>query len=111
MASSITTISLPPKLRKRLDREAARQQRSRSFIVAEAIERYLDGREREAFTGARERTLREGLALSPAERVHLAEELWRDLARGRRPGSPWTVAFDTWDEYHQWRRQRSQTVG
>jgi predicted transcriptional regulator len=38
MASTITTISLPPALRKRLDREAARQRRSRSFVVAEAIE-------------------------------------------------------------------------
>ncbi|HEY7634337.1 MAG TPA: ribbon-helix-helix protein, CopG family [Gemmatimonadales bacterium] len=106
MASSITTISLSPKLRKRLDREAARQRRSRSFIVAEAIEQYLEGREQDGFSKGRERTLREGLALSPAERVRVAEELWWDFARGRKPPKPWTAAFDTWDEYQDWRRRR-----
>jgi hypothetical protein len=39
--------------------------------------------DREAFAEGRERTLREALALSPAERVALAESLWQELARGR----------------------------
>ena len=105
MASTITSISLPPALRKRLDHEAARQRRSRSFVVAEAVARYLDEADRRGFAEARERTLREALALSPAERVRLAEELWSELARGRRRVKPWTAAFDTFEEYERWRRR------
>jgi hypothetical protein len=41
---------------------------------------------------APERTLRDALALSPAERVALAESLWRELGlAGERP-VPWTAA-------------------
>jgi predicted transcriptional regulator len=111
MASTITTISLPPALRKRLDREAAHQRRSRSFVVAEAIERYLDEADRRGFEEGRERTLREALALSPVERVRLAEELWSELARGSRRVKPWTVGFDTFEEYEQWRRRRGPATG
>ena len=61
MASTITSISLPPALRRRLDHEAARQRRSRSFVVAEAVARYLDEADRRGFAEGRERTLREAL--------------------------------------------------
>lgn len=111
MASTITTISLPPVLRKRLDREAARQRRSRSFVVAEAVERYLDEADRRGFAEGRERTLREALALSPAERVGLAEELWAELARGSRLVEPWTAAFNTFEEYEQWRGRHRPAAG
>ena len=106
MASTITSVSLSPALRKRLDREAGRQRRSRSFVVAEALERYLDQADRRGFEEARERTLREALALSPSERVRLAEELWSELARGSRRVKPWTAAFDTFEDYERWRRRR-----
>jgi predicted transcriptional regulator len=111
MASTITTISLPTALRKRLDREAARQRRSRSFVVAEAIERYLDETDRRGFEEGRRRTLREALALSPAERVRLAEELWSELARGSRPGEPWTAVFGTFEEYEHWRSRGGPEAG
>jgi predicted transcriptional regulator len=111
MASTITTISLPPALRKRLDREAARQRRSRSFVVAEAVERYLDEADRRSFEEGRERTLREALALSPPERVRLAEELWSELARGSRRVKPWTAAFDTFEDYDRWRRRGGPPTG
>ena len=104
--ATILSISLPADLRKRLDAEAKRQQRSRSFVVGEAIRDYLAGRERDAFALGRERTLREGLALSPADRVRLSEELWQDLTRGRAPVAPWAVAFDTFDQYEEWRRRK-----
>jgi predicted transcriptional regulator len=89
------SISLPSDLRAGLDAEAGRQRRSRSFVVAEAVREYLDRREQRAFDQARDRTLREGLALSPAERLRLSEELWRELVRGREPAAGWTAAFDT----------------
>jgi predicted transcriptional regulator len=37
-----TTVTLPPSLRDRLDAEATRQDRSRSWITAAAIKEYLD---------------------------------------------------------------------
>ncbi len=104
-APVITSVSLPAALRKRLDREARRRQRTRSFVVAEAIESYLDRQQQAAFTEGRDRTLREALALSPAERVALSESLWRELAPRRDPAPPWSAAFDTFDEYERWRRQ------
>jgi len=102
---TILSVSLPGDVRAALDGEARRQRRSRSFVVAEAIRAYLTQRERDVFTAARDRTLREGLALTPAERVRLAEELWQDLTRGRKPTGPWTASFDTWDQYEAWRRR------
>jgi predicted transcriptional regulator len=106
--ATILSISLPADLRARLDAEAERQRRSRSFLVAEAVREYLGRRDRRSFGEARERTLREGLALSPAERLRLSEELWRELARGREVTVPWTAAFDTFDEYERWRRRGAQ---
>jgi predicted transcriptional regulator len=100
----ILSVSLPADLRSRLDAEAARQQRSRSFLVAESVREYLSRLDRRSFDEARERTLRDGLALSPAERLELSEELWRELTRGRRVTTPWTAGFETFDEYERWRR-------
>jgi len=102
---TILSVSLAGDVRAALDVEARRQRRSRSFVVAEAIRAYLDQRERDVFTAAREHTLREGLALTPADRIRLAEQLWQDLTRGRKPTEPWTASFDTFDQYETWRRR------
>ncbi|MFO7587363.1 MAG: ribbon-helix-helix protein, CopG family [Gemmatimonadota bacterium] len=104
--TTILSISVPADLRSALDSEAARQRRSRSFVVREAVREYLERRERDAFADARRRTLREGLALTPAGRLRLAEELWQELARGRRTTRPWTATFATFDDYERWRRER-----
>jgi len=103
--TTILSVSLPADLRSTLDAEAKRQRRSRSFVVAEAVRDYVARQERDAFTAARERTLREGLALAPAARVQLAEDLWQELARGRPPAQPWTATFDTFEDYERWRRE------
>jgi predicted transcriptional regulator len=103
--TTILSVSLPADLRSTLDAEAKRQRRSRSFVVAEAVRNYVARQERDAFAEARERTLREGLALAPSARLQLAEELWEEFARGRKPGQPWTATFNTFDEYDKWRRQ------
>ncbi|HEX5385280.1 MAG TPA: ribbon-helix-helix protein, CopG family [Gemmatimonadales bacterium] len=102
---NIFSVSLPPPVRALLDAEAERQQRSRSYIVSEAIREYTTRRQEEEFGAARDRTLREGLALTPAERVRLAEDLWRELTRGRKPGKAWTASFETFEDYEQWRRR------
>ena len=102
--STILSVSLPAELRRTLDAEAKRQQRSRSFVVAEAVRAYVAHQERAAFTAARDRTLREGLALAPVARLQLAEDLFQEFARGRKPDRPWTASFDTFEEYEAWRR-------
>ena len=107
--ATILSISLPADLRARLDAEAERRRRSRSFLVAEAVREYLSRLDRQDFDEARARTLREGLALSPAERLELSEDLWRELARGSRVTSPWTAAFETFDEYERWCRSGAGT--
>jgi predicted transcriptional regulator len=103
--ADILSVSLPPKLRAILNAEAKRQHRSRSFVVSEAIREYVTRRDQDAFTAARDQTLCEGLALSPAERVALAEDLWQEFARGQKPSQPWTASFNTFAEYEQWRRR------
>ena len=108
--TTILSVSLPADLRSTLDAEAKRQRRSRSFVVADAIREYVARQERDAFTAARDRTLREGLALAPAERLQLAEDLWQEFARGRKPGQPWTATFNTFEEYDRWRRQGGERV-
>ena len=102
------SISLPEDLCSRLDGEALRERRSRSFVVAEAVRAYLDRAAGRDFDEARDRTLRDGLALAPAARLQQAEELWAELARGRAPAGPWTASFDTFDQYERWRRSGGQ---
>jgi predicted transcriptional regulator len=102
--TTILSVSLPDDLRVQLDAEAKRQQRTRSFVVAEAVRAYLAGADRDAFTSARDRTLREALALSPADRVRLSESLWREFARHRPQTTGWTASFNTFAEYEEWRR-------
>ncbi len=108
--TTILSVSLPADLRSTLDVEAKRQRRSRSFVVAEAIRDYVARQERDAFTDARDRTVREGLALAPSERLRLAEDLWQEFARGHKPVKPWTASFSTFDEYDQWRSQGGERI-
>ncbi|HET9512514.1 MAG TPA: hypothetical protein VFO95_01195 [Gemmatimonadales bacterium] len=104
----IVSFSLPEHICAALAAEAGRMRRSRSFIVAEAVTQYLAGRQKDAFDAARDQTLREGLALPPAERVRLAEELWQEFERGHPLARPWTASFETIDEYDHWRRTARQ---
>lgn len=108
--ATIVSVSLTPELLGSLDAEAKRQRRSRSFVVSEAVREYLSRQDGDAFAAARDRSLKEGLALAPAERLVAAEELWQDLTRGRQPTNPWTAAFDTFEEYEEWRRRGGARV-
>ena len=108
--SDIISVSLPPDLRTVLDAEAGRQRRSRSFIVQEAIRAYVAQSSRETFAAGRDQTLQGGLALNPAERIRLAEELWEELSWGHKPTRGGTASFDTFDEYAQWRERRASNA-
>lgn len=58
--------------------------------------------ERAAFAAARDQTLLDGLALTPLERLQLAESLWWELVDTHPPRVPFTVAFASFDAYQQW---------
>jgi len=106
--SIILSVSLPAGLRDSLDAEAKRQQRSRSYVVSEAIREYLARRQQSAFAEGGSRTLREALATTAAERIQLSEELWRELEWGRRPARPRAASFDTFDAHERWQSRRSR---
>ena len=99
--ATILSVSIPAGLRRSLDAEAKRLERSRSFVVCEAIRTYLARQDRDAFTSARDRTLLESLALEPTERVQLAEQLWQELAGDSTPREPWTASFDSYGQYQK----------
>ena len=102
--TTILSISLPDDLRGPLDAMAARQRRSRSFVVSEAVRTYLAGQTDPEFDDARDESLREGLALSLAERVRLAESLADELTARPKRHKPFVIGFDTAAEYEEWRR-------
>ena len=101
---TILSMSIPDDLRGRLEAEARRQRRSRSFIVAEAVREYVERQTQRAFAEAREQTLRHGLALTPEARIRLSDNLWHELTRGRTPAAPWVATFGTFAEYEEWRQ-------
>src|SRR4051812_7750509 len=98
----IISFSLPDAARGALELEAKRQGRSRSAVAADAILEYAARQRDQAFQDASDRTLSQGLKLSPAERVQLSEQLWEEFARGRHPAKPWVASFDTFDDYNAW---------
>ncbi len=55
-----------------------------------------------AFAAARDQTLLDGLALTPAERLQLAESLWLDIVDALPPRAPFTMAFGSFDAYQRW---------
>jgi predicted DNA-binding protein len=105
-------ITLPPETLRAADELAARQNRSRSWIVAEAIRQYAAAQRVAASTEdavtrlgrSRMEQLRRDLSLSAEARVLESEEIavvGRPLAE---PESPRT--FATYDDYLAWRRER-----
>jgi predicted transcriptional regulator len=103
--SKIVSVSLPPETRDALDAEAKRQRRSRSWVVREAVAEYVAQRRDAAFAAAREHTRHADLSLTAEERVHLCDDLWRELTFGAETPRGDARSFDTFDQYHAWRRE------
>lgn len=131
------SITLPPEVLRQADQAAAREGRSRSWVIAEAVRRMAGGSggasgELAPAAGARavaetmvspyagmeeelaavaERRLRAMLALTPAERLARAEGLIR-LARAARPrgGRAQVVGFERFEDFWQW-KQAMQVAG
>lgn len=106
-------ITLPQEVLAAADREARRLDRSRSWIIAEAIRRFEQpAAVRETAWSpyatslaeqARTRHLRAQADLSPGECLQRAEELLQ-LAPPRR-GSPakQVIGFSHWDDFARWK--------
>ncbi|MEQ1691943.1 MAG: ribbon-helix-helix protein, CopG family [Gemmatimonas sp.] len=96
-------ITLPAADLAAADRLAKQQDRSRSWIVAEAIRRYADtvtdGVIQRDLGDARRAQLRRDLALTAEERVREAEETQRLAERVTAP-----TAFSSFDDFLAWQR-------
>jgi hypothetical protein len=104
-------ITLPKPDLAAADALARRCDRSRSWIVAEAIRQYVASQvavdERSGLGAARATQLRSDLTLTPEQRVREAEETLRLTASTRpdRPHEPLT--FASYDAFLDWKRRRA----
>jgi predicted transcriptional regulator len=101
-------IALPAGLLAETDSVARRLDRSRSWVVAEALRRYVADVERAARDGldaSRRHQLDRDLAMTAEQRVREAEAV---AVIGGQPGAPLEQPhrFATYDDFVQWRRAR-----
>ncbi len=113
------SITLPSGVLAAADREAKRLDRSRSWVVAEAVRRYVGApaavREAAAapygitapgLGSQRRAQLQADLALTPEQRVQEAEQTARDaeVARGRKRSAGRLLFFDRFQDYIDWKQ-------
>ncbi len=107
------SITLPRDVLQSADRRARALDRSRSWVIAEALRAYA-GRPAAAappaataaVAEARRQHLATDLARSPAERLRRTEDLTR-LARQRRPRRGTRrqiIGFDSYEDFHEWKQ-------
>ncbi len=116
MTLSRISITIPEELIVEADRKAAQLDRSRSWILVDALRQYLAPR----LEGVREPAvdylaglgpsrsaqLEADLRLTPEERVCEAERtLLVDEARGRPPARDRLLTFDRYEDYLEWQRR------
>lgn len=122
MALARISITLPRDVVAAADRRAAELDRSRSWVVVEALRAYLSRPaghnvsetaplpyEVRQVADARRRHLESDLSLPPAERLRRAEELGRLARRGRRGGTSrryQIIGFDSYEDFHEWKKGR-----
>ncbi|HKC41513.1 MAG TPA: ribbon-helix-helix protein, CopG family [Gemmatimonadales bacterium] len=117
MALKRISITLPKDVLDAADKRARALDRSRSWLIVEAVRAYLTApsrvRETEApayavqeVADARRRHLLTDLKRSPAERLRRAEDLAR-LARQARPQRGrrnQVIGFDSYEDFYEWKR-------
>jgi len=123
MAFTRISMTLPRDVLVAADRRARALDRSRSWLIVEAIRAYLATplaapagvREPDApaygvqeVAAARRRHLAADLKRSPAERLRRAEELVRVArqVRPRRGQRQQVIGFDTYEDFYEWKRAR-----
>lgn len=106
-------ITLPPETLRAADELAARNDRSRSWIIAEAIRQYATRlgvtpytveETVDAIGASRLEQLRRDAALSPTARVHESESISAVGEAPARPTAPRT--FSSYDAFQEWLGER-----
>src|SRR5437762_757317 len=124
MALTRISITLPRDVLAAADRRARALDRSRSWLIVEALRAYLATRAHSPSAGvhepdspvyavrevaeARRRHLAVDLKRSPAERLQRAEQLAR-LAREVRPRRgrrEQVIGFDSYEDFYEWKKAR-----
>ena len=128
------TITIAESLVREVDRLARQLDRSRSWVVSEAVRRYVREAGRRAHAGsavreadgrpygalsplpadaaaevaaARRRHLATEVALPPGERLRRAEELGRLARESQQRGHrAQIIGFETYEDYYAWKRAR-----
>jgi hypothetical protein len=107
------SVTLPPGLLQAADRVAARLDRPRSWVIAEALRRFTGAALPGAPAPAPREPGPEHLDRTPEERLRLAEAL---IAAARRSAPParraraQIVAFDTLDDFGAWKAARGRSA-
>lgn len=117
MATSRITITIPGQLVEAADRAAAELDRSRSWVLVEALKAYLAGGvgralARESPVGyvaglgpGRRAQLEADLALEPVERVRLSEDTARVAElRATATALHRVIGFERIEDFHRWER-------
>lgn len=102
------TVTVPSELLRAADRLARKLDRSRSWVVAEAVRRFVALPVAAAdpqVAAAGRRRLELDLSLSAEDRLRKADELLQ-LHRALRPRAPrqQVVGFDSQQDFHRWKR-------
>ena len=116
------TITIPKDVLETADRRARELDRSRSWILAEAVRRYGETTTehrsvvREPPTiayaasevaDARRRHLRAEAALPPGERLRRAEELGRMARQAQSRGQrEQVIGFESYEDFYEWKKHR-----
>ena len=93
-------ITLPPETLAAADRLAKAADRSRSWVIAEAVRRYASAGLGPSRTGQ----LQHDLRLTPEQRVREAEETLRVTELRHAPQRDRLLAFDRYEDFLDWKR-------
>jgi len=119
MRSIRVTCTVPADVLRAADRAAGRLDRSRSWVVTEALRRLVAAPEaggaapprepapelRRAFRAAEQARVARDMALTPAERVRVSEQIAKMAPAGRRRAERGRIRqFDTYEDYLDWKR-------
>lgn len=101
------SLTIPPDLLRRADRIAKAEGRSRSWVLSDAMRRMAEPEPARLprLDESRRGMLKADLALSPTERVLMAERTSREVPV-RRFGALF-VTFDRVEDYLEWKRREA----